>query len=134
MTLRTLAHALLAALLLAGCGGTTTPVASPTAAPVTPVPSQPAAPTADTVQTIEVTVAGGSITGGLRTVDVALNAPFRLVVSSDVADEVHLHGYDLKADVAAGATVTLEGTATIPGVVVAELENAALTIVRISTK
>ena len=124
MTAKTLIPVVLATLLLAGCGGSTGE-AAPSAAPTS---------VAAAVQTIAVTVAGGKIVGGLTTVDVGLNAPFRLVVTSDTADEVHLHGYDLKAEVAAGGTVTIEGTATIPGVVVAELEGAALTIVRIATQ
>ena len=46
----------------------------------------------------------------------------RLVVTSDVADEIHVHGYDVKADVAANGTVELSFTASIPGVFEVELE------------
>ena len=37
-----------------------------------------------------------------------------LVVKSDVADEIHLHGYDLSRDVTAGGTARLPFTATLP--------------------
>ena len=143
MNPKPLAPVLLATLLLAGCGASTPGAGSspaPTSAPPTTAGSTTSTPTAAptqtavAVQTIEVTVAGGEIVGGLSTVDVPMNTRFRLMVTSDAADEVHLHGYDLKAEVAAGGTVTIEGTATIPGVVVAELEGAALTIVRIATQ
>ena len=46
----------------------------------------------------------------------------RLVVTSDVADEVHVHGYDEKAAVPANGTVELSFTADIPGVFEVELE------------
>ena len=79
--------------------------------------------TAASVPTIEVTYAGGSVTGGVRTAKVALNTKVRLQVTSDVADEVHVHTYDVMADVAAGQTVTLEVDATIPGRHEVELED-----------
>jgi hypothetical protein len=45
-----------------------------------------------------------------------------LVVTSDVADEVHLHGYDKHVDVTKGGTVTLVFKATLSGVYEVELE------------
>ena len=45
-----------------------------------------------------------------------------LVVKSDVADEVHLHGYDISRDVPAGGTVRISFTATLPGRFEVELE------------
>jgi heme/copper-type cytochrome/quinol oxidase subunit 2 len=45
-------------------------------------------------------------------------------VTSDVADEIHVHGYDLKQDVEAGSTAEISFTADIPGVFEVELENA----------
>ncbi|WP_193345672.1 hypothetical protein [Blastococcus saxobsidens] len=43
------------------------------------------------------------------------------MVTSDVADEVHLHGYDVSAPVAPGEPATLTFDATIPGVFELEL-------------
>jgi hypothetical protein len=51
-----------------------------------------------------------------------------LVVKSDVADEIHLHGYDLKTNVAAGGTARLLFTATIPGRFEVELESRSTQI------
>jgi hypothetical protein len=45
-------------------------------------------------------------------------------VRSDVADEVHVHGYDLMKDVEPGQTVTFSFKATITGIFEIELENA----------
>ena len=46
-----------------------------------------------------------------------------ITVTSDVADEVHVHGYDLMADVAPGAPATIRFTADAPGRFEIELED-----------
>ena len=51
-----------------------------------------------------------------------------LVVKSDVADEIHLHGYDLSRDVTAGGTARLPFTATLPGRFEVELESRGVQI------
>ena len=51
-----------------------------------------------------------------------------LVVKSDVADEIHVHGYDKSEDVAAGGTARVPFTATIPGQFEVELENRGVQI------
>jgi hypothetical protein len=57
-----------------------------------------------------------------------------LVVHSDVADEVHVHGYDLHQDVEAGGTARIGFPATIQGVFEAELENRKLQILELTVK
>ena len=47
----------------------------------------------------------------------------RFKVESAVADEVHMHGYDIGKDVKAGGTVTFDFPATLEGVFEAELES-----------
>ena len=51
-----------------------------------------------------------------------------IVVKSDAADEVHLHGYDISRDVAAGGTVRIAFRATIPGRFEIELEERGVQI------
>jgi hypothetical protein len=46
-----------------------------------------------------------------------------LVVRADVADHVHLHGYDLMSDVAPGMPARIAFRATIPGQFEVELED-----------
>ena len=46
----------------------------------------------------------------------------RFTVTSDVADEIHVHGYDFHKDVPAGGSVTFTFPANIEGVFVIELE------------
>lgn len=48
----------------------------------------------------------------------------RFLVRSGVADEVHVHGYDISKDVAAGGEVEFSFTADITGIFEIELENA----------
>jgi heme/copper-type cytochrome/quinol oxidase subunit 2 len=48
----------------------------------------------------------------------------RFRVRSDVADEVHVHGYDLMKDVEPGQTITFSFPADMTGIYVVELENA----------
>lgn len=51
-----------------------------------------------------------------------------IVVRSTVADHAHLHGYDVKADVAPGKPGRIQFTATIPGRFEIELEERHLLI------
>ncbi len=49
-----------------------------------------------------------------------------LVVRAELTDEVHLHGYDLTADVAPGQPATIRFAATAPGRFGLELEDRGL--------
>ncbi|MFD1530685.1 hypothetical protein [Pseudonocardia aurantiaca] len=82
--------------------------------------------TAEGVQRIEVTYAGGAVTDGVVRYAVPLGSPVELMVASDVADEVHVHGYDRRTFVTAGASTTLRFTADLPGVFEVELEQRGM--------
>jgi heme/copper-type cytochrome/quinol oxidase subunit 2 len=71
---------------------------------------------------VNVVVQGGKVVGGPKTHDVPLDNRVILTVKSDVADEVHVHGYDLKQDVPAGGSVRFNFAADIEGVFEIELE------------
>jgi hypothetical protein len=65
---------------------------------------------------VEVTIAGGKVAPDpSRKVEVATGDHVHLSVTSDHADEVHVHGYDIEKEVSAGGTVTIDFTADIPG-------------------
>jgi cytoskeletal protein RodZ len=83
-------------------------------------------PTAPAAQTI--TVVNGQPEGGVKTVSFKKNDQVTLKVQSDVADEIHVHGYDLKKDVTKGGSVTFTFKATIEGRFEVELENAGTQI------
>ena len=55
-----------------------------------------------------------------------------LVVHSDVADEVHVHGYDLMRDVAPGSPARIGFAATIPGRFEIELEGRGVQIAELT--
>lgn len=83
---------------------------------------------------VRVTVVDGAPNGGIVRATVDQGDRVRLVVTSDVADEIHLHGYDVSRDVAAGGTVTLAFRASIPGRFEAELEERGVQIADITVE
>lgn len=74
---------------------------------------------------IEVSVRGMQIQGP-REFEVSRGQQVHIVIDADVADEVHVHGYDLMMDVQPGAPAELTFKATAPGVFDVELEDAGL--------
>ncbi len=70
-------------------------------------------------------VAGGQVDGPDR-MSVSRGDLVVIVVTADIADEVHLHGYDAFAEVAPGAPAELEIVADIPGIFELELEGSHL--------
>ena len=98
---------------------------SASATPGTPAEAaQEAAPSAEAGQRIEVEVAGGQVSGDTGRVPVAVGTQLTLVITSDATDEVHVHGYDLTADLAPGTSAEISFAATIPGVFEVELHEA----------
>ncbi|HVF21344.1 MAG TPA: hypothetical protein VNA14_14040 [Mycobacteriales bacterium] len=132
------------ALALSGCAaenpatptGFATPATATAAATVAAASAAPAVTAApvDGVLTAEVAVAGGKVTRKSSTFELKRGDRARIVVTSDAADEVHLHGYDVKAAVAPGSPATLEFTATIPGQFEVELEGAGLLLLTVSVR
>lgn len=111
---------------LGGCGhgaGTASGTDSPGAA------AKP--PAASTVRTISLKVRAGKVSGDTGRITVPVGTPIVLSVSSDVADEIHVHGYDRKANVPAGATAAVVFTANNPGVFEVELENSKLQLMQL---
>lgn len=83
------------------------------------------------VQRLTLTVKGDSVTGDTGTVDVRLGRPVELTVTSDVADEVHVHGVDVGKDVPAGGTVVIDFTQRAPGRFEVELESRKRVLTRL---
>ena len=130
---RALGAVVVALLALAACGNGDP--GGPATATSAPAPSaQPAATTPTSTEvaagTIAVSFAGGVVEGGTRTETVAVGDPVRIEVTGDAEGEVHLHGYDLFADVAPGKPAVLELTADLPGVWEVELEGSHLLLLR----
>ncbi|HET9323795.1 MAG TPA: hypothetical protein VFO03_07955 [Gaiellaceae bacterium] len=83
---------------------------------------------------VQITVRDGLPAGGVRRVTVAKDRRVILLVTSDVTDEVHLHGYNLMRDVGPGQPARIAFRATIVGTVEAELEDRGVQIAQITTK
>jgi heme/copper-type cytochrome/quinol oxidase subunit 2 len=127
-----LAGAVLICFLLAGCGSDDGDgqAAATTAAATTATGSATSTSEATTStagfsgKLIEIKVTGDQVETAERRVTVATGEKVRIRVQSDVADEVHVHGYDLKKDVAPGKPAVIEFTADVPGSFEVELEEA----------
>ena len=133
---------------LAGCGGdgkSSAPTTSTVAPATTTAPSTTtttttkATTTAKTTTTagpvtIRVLIKGGKPVGGIQRATVKKGQKVAIVVHSDVADEVHVHGYDLHKDVDAGGTARIVFPATITGVFEAELEDRKLQIIEFTVE
>jgi hypothetical protein len=139
----------LAVLGLAACSGgsTTSASATPSTTATTAAATSPsgatapsggatsAAPTqAPQGQVVAITVAGGKVTGPTGRVPVKQGTTVTLQVTSDVTDEVHLHGYDKHVDVPKGGTANLTFTADLTGVFEVELEQRSLPLVQLQVQ
>lgn len=69
-----------------------------------------------------VVVRHGKPVGGVKKLDFPKGGTIDFKVRSDVADEVHFHGYDVHRDVPAGGTVRFRVPAKFDGRFVVELE------------
>jgi hypothetical protein len=112
-------------LVVAGCGGNETTTATTESTTTT---SSTSTETTTAEQTVNVVVEGGAPKGGIVRATLHQGDRVVLVVKSDVADEIHLHGYDLSTDVAAGGTAQLAFTADIAGRFEVELESRGVLI------
>jgi hypothetical protein len=111
-------------------GGETTTQAQPatgTTAPATGTePEAEPEPAEEPVPRI--VVEGGEPRGGVERLSFDSGERVRFVVRSDVADEVHVHGYDVSRDVPAGGSVRFGFPASIEGVFEVELEGRGVQI------
>jgi hypothetical protein len=71
----------------------------------------------------QITVRDGKPVGGVKKLSYKSGDRIRFVVTSDVADEVHVHGYDVAKDVEAGGSVRFSFPAELEGVFEVELES-----------
>lgn len=109
---------------------TVEPIPTTTEATTTtePPPVTTAAPPKPAFDTLRVTVTGGQPQGGVRRVTIEQGRDVVLVVRADVTDHIHVHGYDLMADVAPGTPARIEFTADVPGRFEVELEDRGIQV------
>jgi len=87
---------------------------------------------ADTV--ISLAVADGAVSGDTGRVDVELGSTVGIVVDADITEQIHVHGYDVFADVNADQDAMFTFTADIPGLFEVELEGAGTLLVELAVR
>ncbi len=76
----------------------------------------------------EITVRSGQPVGGVQELGCSHGDRVRIAVRSDIAEEVHVHGYDRSREVPAGGSTTLTFVADIEGAFEVELERSHVQI------
>ena len=84
--------------------------------------------------TVDIVVKDGKPEGGIKRATIKQGDDVVLVVHSDVADEIHLHGYDLMQDVEAGGTAKITFVANVAGQFEAELEQRGVQIAQLTVE
>ena len=107
-------------------GGETTTQAQPATGTTAPATGTEPEPAEEPVPRI--VVEGGEPRGGVERLSFDSGERVRFVVRSDVADEVHVHGYDVSREVPAGGSVRFGFPASIEGVFEVELEGRGVQI------
>jgi hypothetical protein len=85
-------------------------------------------------RTLEVTVRDAKPVGGIQHLTVDKGERVNIAVTSDVEDEVHVHGYDLMQDVVPGEPVEIHFAANIAGRFEIELEDRGTPIAELEVR
>jgi len=81
-----------------------------------------------------IVVKGGEPAGGVQELEYTRGEVVRFQVDSDVAEEVHVHGYDVIEEVAPGKLASFSFPADIEGVFEVELEGSATQIAELTVE
>lgn len=121
--------------LVTGCGNTVTPAAAvpPSATPAAPSDGAndddaPPIVTPPNGTVVSILFERGRLARKSDQVEVGRGSTVLLAVSTDVADEIHLHGYERVAPTKPGERAVLEFTADRSGVYTAELERSGVSL------
>lgn len=127
----TRAGVVLACLLLAGCGAQAETHHNPgTGHEVsTSVP----APVAGEARA-EITIAAGKVEPPPGWLELTKGQPVALTVTSDVADELHVHGFDIPATLVPGQPVTVRFKADRTGVFEVETHDSKLVLLQLRVR
>lgn len=107
------------------CGGSGPTTSPPTTPPANDGVTVVTSPDAPAVQTVALTLSGGTVRGDVKPT-VNRGATVLIVIRSDVADELHVHGYDRSVALTPGAVSRLRFTADVPGRFNGELHHAGV--------
>lgn len=84
-----------------------------------------------TVTTVRISVKAGKVTPPTHREDVPVGSTVRLVVTTDTADEVHVHGVNIEKETEAGKPVTIEFVAKDAGIYEVETHETGLQLVQL---
>jgi hypothetical protein len=118
---------------------TTTTTSTPTTTPPTTESSPdttttaPPPPEEERVE-VEVEFRDGQVAGGVQRLEIERGDRVVVVVRSDVAEHVHVHGIDIFQDVAPGAPARLRFRPRTPGVIEIELEDRHLLLAELEVR
>ena len=136
---RTLLALTAAALITAGCGGSTGSNTTTSGAPATP--SVTTAPAFTDQQTpparlvIEVTIKGGAVTPTNATLQSKVGEPIVVKVNSDVADQLHVHSNpEHTFNIEPKQNQVFQFTVSVPGKVDVELHQLNKTIATVTVQ
>jgi Cupredoxin-like domain len=118
-------------ILVSGCaaGSTAADPSTSSRTSSSPDASKPAKAT-----DIVVSVKDGKVSPKTHRVKVAVGSSVRILVSSDVDDEVHVHGYDIEREISAGQSVTIDFTADQPGIFEVETHETDLLLFQLQVQ
>ena len=111
--------ALLLAVLLAGCGGSST---------------GGDAGSSGKTDTIRVAVKDGKVTPATHREPVPKGDTVKLVVTTDTADEVHVHGVDIEKETVPGKPVTITFVAKDAGIYEVETHESGLQLLQLEVR
>jgi hypothetical protein len=104
-----------------GESATTTPAQTDTEPPsnggaTAPTEAEEPPPPPPEPQVTRIRLRGGSVVGGVQDIEVERGDTVRIVVTSDAADEIHLHGYDITRTPAPGQPARFRFEADAEGI------------------
>lgn len=126
------------AISLSACGGDDATESTGSGSSTSASPSADASESSDSMgdadQMIGITVAGDTITPTPGKTAVKLGSTVMLMITSDVADEVHVHGYDQEFSLTPGQVTNFTFTADIPGTFEVETHESGKVLTELEVK
>ena len=84
--------------------------------------------------TIDLSIANGKITPPATTYNVSLGATVTITITSDAADTVHVHGYEIEKEIVAGAKTVITFVADKNGRYEVETHTIVATIATLNVR
>ena len=85
-------------------------------------------------RTIDIRVTGNQVAPAPATVDLGVGESLTLTVTSDHADQLHIHGFEIEKDLVAGQPLSVTVTGAQPGVYEVETHHPELRLLKIAVK